>query len=190
MYFHYNNREHLPFAQGRMTLSSHQSIPVVQILQYCHNVQALPCIYYYFLLIYFFLPSLCNIFVVVCCKVWILGVWGELACHERLFNPPPQFSRLGTWCPMYKCFVVSCMYLDGGIGGRRVATYFFAFFSIIYILGLVCYKHIIHAKLGSLAYFFLQSPGHRHHHSLCAIWLPSPFGFICTSMLRNSIDEE
>ena len=32
------------------------------------------------------------------------------------------------------------MYLDGGMGGRRVATYFFAFFSIIYILGLVCYK--------------------------------------------------
>ena len=27
--------------------------------------------------------SLCNIFVVVCCKVLILGVWGELACHEQ-----------------------------------------------------------------------------------------------------------
>ena len=73
-------------------------------------------------------------------------MWGELACHERLFNPPPQFSRLGTGVQtfLYKCFGVSCMYLDGGMGGRRVATYFFAFFSIIYILELVCYKHTIH----------------------------------------------
>ena len=39
------------------------------------------------------------------------------------------------------------MYLDGGMGGRRVATYFFAFFSIIYILGLVCYKHTIHVEI-------------------------------------------
>ena len=36
----------------------------------------------------------------VCCVCpWFwghLGVWGELASHKRLFNPPPQFSRLGT----------------------------------------------------------------------------------------------
>ena len=95
-------------------------------------------IIYYYIYIYFFLPFLCNIFVVVCCKVWILGVWGELACHERLFNPPLQFSRLDhlvskLFCTtfLYKCFVVSCMYLDGGMGGRRVATYFFPFFSIL-----------------------------------------------------------
>ena len=22
-------------------------------------------------------------------------MWGELACHKRLFNPPPQFSKAG-----------------------------------------------------------------------------------------------
>ena len=26
----------------------------------------------------------------------LLYVWGELASHKRLFNPPSQFSRLGT----------------------------------------------------------------------------------------------
>ena len=24
--------------------------------------------------------------------------------HAILFNPPPQFSRLGTWCPIYFFF--------------------------------------------------------------------------------------
>ena len=46
---------------------------------------------------------------IVCCKVWTLGVWGELACHKRLFNPPPQFSRLGTWCPTYICASIVCL---------------------------------------------------------------------------------
>ena len=44
--------------------------------------------------------------IVTCCEVWTLGVWGELACHKRLFNPPPQFSRLGTWCPAFVCMYV------------------------------------------------------------------------------------
>ena len=26
-------------------------------------------------------------------------MWGELVSRKRLFNPPPQFSRLGTWSP-------------------------------------------------------------------------------------------
>ena len=43
---------------------------------------------------------------IVCHWVWTLGVWGELACHKRLFNPPPQFSRLGTWCPTLLCATV------------------------------------------------------------------------------------
>ena len=64
-------------------------------------------------------------------------MWGELACHERLFNPPPQFSRLGT-----------CMYLDGGMGGG--GWLLTSLFSIIYILGLVCYKHTIHVVLDVL----------------------------------------
>ena len=72
-------------------------------------------------------------------------MWGELACHERLFNPPLQLSRLGTWCPNFFCtsvLFVSCMYLDGGMGGG--GWLLTSFFSIIYILGLVCYKHTIH----------------------------------------------
>ena len=36
--------------------------------------------------------------------VWTLG---ELARRKRLFNPPPQFSRLGTWCPAF-------VYMYGG----------------------------------------------------------------------------
>ena len=50
----------------------------------------------------------------------MLGVWGELASHKRLFNPPPQFSRLGTQCPaLMSCHVYLCMcfvwiYVGGG----------------------------------------------------------------------------
>ena len=74
-------------------------------------------------------------------------MWGELAYHERLFNPPPQFSRLGTWCPNFFCmyFVVSCMYLDGGMGG-----------GLLLILGLVRYKHTIHVHLQLLDLQFGQ----------------------------------
>ena len=35
-----------------------------------------------------------------------LGVWEELASHKRLFNPPPQFSRLGIQCPILCCIIV------------------------------------------------------------------------------------
>ena len=38
-----------------------------------------------------------------------LGVWGELASHKRLFNPPSQFSRLGIQVsPLYNIIFV-CM---------------------------------------------------------------------------------
>ena len=54
--------------------------------------------------------------IVTCCEVWTLGVWGELACHKRLFNPPPQFSRLGTWCPAFVCmYVYVCVCVFGGL---------------------------------------------------------------------------
>ena len=70
-----------------------------------------------------------SIFVVVCCKVWTLGVWGELACHKRLFNPPPQFSRLGTWCPTFLCANVCLVCVFGWRdGGWRVTSFFFFFF--------------------------------------------------------------
>jgi hypothetical protein len=77
----------------------------------------------------------------------MLGVWGELASHKRLFNPPPQFSRLGTQCPaLMSCHVYLCMcfvwvfwdlwiYVGGG---------FYLFISLsIYLsiyLWLVCYE--------------------------------------------------
>ena len=48
-------------------------------------------------------------------------MWGELASCKRLFNPPPQFSRLGTWglAPVLTCVVCVCDILvcDGGGGG-------------------------------------------------------------------------
>ena len=40
-----------------------------------------------------------------------LGVWGELASHKRLFNPPSQFSRLGIQVsPLYiYIYILVCM---------------------------------------------------------------------------------
>ena len=85
----------------------------------------------YFKMFYFskcFLPILfilCGVLLSVwlftCGEVWTLGVWVGLACHKRLFNPPPKFSRLDTWCPAFVCMCVcvfgglsSLLYLGGG----------------------------------------------------------------------------
>ena len=55
-----------------------------------------------------------SVFVCPYRGVWTLGVWGELACHKRLFNPPPQFSRLGTWCPAFVCVLGGfCIWVEG-----------------------------------------------------------------------------
>ena len=60
-------------------------------------------------------------------RAWSLGVWGELASRKRLFNPPPQFSRLGTQGPalvLLFCVVLFvCVLHYGDEGG-----YFFLFF--------------------------------------------------------------
>ena len=41
-----------------------------------------------------------------------LGVWGELASHKRLFNPPSQFSRLGIQVsPLY---IYVCLFVWDG----------------------------------------------------------------------------
>ena len=53
------------------------------------------------------------------------------------------------------CTFVSCMYLDGGMGGG--GWLLTSFFSIIYILGLVCYKHTIHARF-SMSDSFVDLP--------------------------------
>ena len=40
-----------------------------------------------------------------------LDVWGELASHKRLFNPPPQFSRLGILVSLRPIFLCNFQYL-------------------------------------------------------------------------------
>ena len=43
------------------------------------------------------------------------------------YHPSSQGWAPGVQTFLYKCFVVSCMYLDGGMGGRRVATSLLSF---------------------------------------------------------------
>ena len=40
-----------------------------------------------------------------------LDVWGELASHKRLFNPPPQFSRLGILVSLRPIFLCNFQFL-------------------------------------------------------------------------------
>ena len=69
------------------------------------------------------------------------------------------------WAPGVQTFFVQvfCCLLyvlgwrDGG--GRRVATYFFSILLYSYILGLVCYKHTIHAFHESYAVYTGPGPG-------------------------------
>ena len=107
---------------------------------------------FYLNLIYIFMCI--YLLFIVCCKVWTLGVWGELACHKRLFNPPPQFSRLGTWCPTYICkYCLShiCIWIEGCV----VDDNFFLSFFLSFLFWLVCYKYTfhVHAKVFSIQIF-------------------------------------
>ena len=97
-----------------------------------------------------------TVIVIVCHWVWTLGVWGELACHKRLFNPPPQFSRLGTWCPTLLCatvLFVSVYVLGWRMGGGGWLLVFFLFYS----LWLVCYKYTFHACFSPAEVGFYES---------------------------------
>ena len=98
----------------------------------------------YFSTVFIFFYRLCIVyifFVVVCCKVWTLGVWGELACHKRLFNPPVlKAGHLVSYLFMCKCVVCLVCVLGWRDGGWRVTS----FFSIICFIWLVCYKHTFH----------------------------------------------
>ena len=40
-----------------------------------------------------------------------LDVWGESASHKRLFNPPPQFSRLGILVSLRPIFLCNFQFL-------------------------------------------------------------------------------
>ena len=48
---------------------------------------------------------------------------------------------------LYKCFVCLLYVLGWRDGGEEGGYLCLCFFSIIYILGLVCYKHTIHVAL-------------------------------------------
>ena len=61
-------------------------------------------------------------------RAWSLGVWGELASRKRLFNPPPQFSRLGTQGPaLVFCvvlFVIVCCVVEMEVGISFYSSFF------------------------------------------------------------------
>ena len=59
-------------------------------------------------------------------------MWGELASHNRLFNPPPQFSRLGTQCPALMschvmCICVCVLYGHFGVCGYMLVVFIYLF---------------------------------------------------------------
>ena len=67
---------------------------------------------------------------------------------------------------------VSCMYLDGGMGGG--GWLLTSFFSIIYILGLVCYKHTIHVYAPAMQLYITHALYFEIYTSpLEGIWLMS-----------------
>ena len=85
-----------------------------------------------------------------------------ISCHKRLFNPPPQFSRLGTWCPTLLCatvLFVSVYVLGWRMGGG-------GWLLVFYSLWLVCYKYAFHV----LRLFLWQTS--------CGVWHLSQF-WIC-----------
>ena len=69
-----------------------------------------------------FLPTLfvlCGVMLSVCLfacsEVRTLGVWGELACHKRLFNPLPHFQGWAPGVlPVCVCVCV-CVCVFGGL---------------------------------------------------------------------------
>ena len=58
-------------------------------------------------------------------------MWGELASHKRLFNPPPQFSRVSL---RLNFICIFCPFASYGV---RVGI---TFLSSLYEL--VCYAHV------------------------------------------------
>ena len=62
-------------------------------------------------------------------------MWGELASHKRLFNPPSQFSRLGIQVSYYSFFPVLIMYIM-----CIVCLGYLSFFPTSAML--VCYAHV------------------------------------------------
>ena len=118
----------------------------------------------------------------------------ELACHKRLFNPPPQFSRLGTWCPTFVCVcmcmcvcvcLVVCHFfvfgwrvcvwwfggeINGGGGGGGGGSGFFL---------LVCYTHGFFMLLSEMHAPFKQPYFIQHPDSHCFRMLHSHYNYTC-----------
>ena len=98
-----------------------------------------PGVQTFYLILFFYLFFCTSVLLSPICT-WMEGRdGGEEGCY--LLDGGMGGRRVATY------WMEGCYLLDGGMGGRRVANYFFAFFSIIYILGLVCYKHTIHVVL-------------------------------------------
>ena len=78
--------------------------------------------------------DLCEyvVFLTVC--LGHLGVWGELASHKRLFNPPSQFSRLGIQVSPLYIFIYSCMVGTEGWVGMDCLSFLFLFHSTTGVL--------------------------------------------------------
>ena len=60
-------------------------------------------------------------------RAWSLGVWGELASCKRLFNPPPQFLRLGTQGPALVLLCCLLLYVALCIVEMEVGISFYSF---------------------------------------------------------------
>ena len=65
------------------------------------------------------------------------------------------------------------MYLDGGMGGG--GWLLTSFFSIIYILGLVCYKHTIHVLRNSRNMYMLAAKYEFAQSMDCAAQTMDPY---------------
>ena len=73
-------------------------------------------------------------------RVTVYLIYLSVCLCVCLYNPPPQFSRLGTWCPTLLCatvLFVSVYVLGWRMGGGGWLLVFFLFYS----LWLVCYKY-------------------------------------------------
>ena len=70
-----------------------------------------------------------------------LDVWGELASHKRLFNPPPQFSRLVILVSLRPIFLCNFQFLV------HICVPLFVWVGItflpLYSLASVLYFHVL-----------------------------------------------
>lgn len=89
-----------------------------------------------------------SLFIYVCLYIFsYFSIFYSSSCilsrHKRLFNPPPEFSRLqGTWCPSFN--VSACLLVFVFYSRIWVMDWFLFFLFHSYIHWLVCYTHTFH----------------------------------------------